>query len=117
VQQRGLAPAVGGPGRAFADEALRDQVAHDAAGRAALHPEQAREVGARDGLVGAQQAEHDLAVDGPRRLARGDLEMFGVSSAHFCPACESCWSNTSWRGSDMSKAAERGHDRIRFKQS
>ena len=45
-------------------------------------PMSAREVGAGDGLPGADEVEEDLAVDLPGRAAAGDADRFGMETFH-----------------------------------
>ncbi len=69
-------------GRAFDDEAAREEIGDDEADAAAADAHRAREVGARDRLPGADQVQHDPTVDLARRALRRDLESNGIDFPH-----------------------------------
>ncbi len=82
VEERRPAPARDLAGRAFDDVPLLEQLLHEEADGAAAHFHAARQVGAGDRLVAADQSEGDLAVDVARRSAGRDVEACGINAAH-----------------------------------
>ena len=72
VEELGLAAARGLALGAFEEDALGDEVVDDEADGAAAGAHEAGEVGAGDGLPGADEVEEDLAVDLAGGAAAGD---------------------------------------------
>ena len=67
---------------AFGDPPFFDQLVDDGRDGAALKAGPAGQIRPRHRLVVAQEIERDPAVDLPRRLARGDLEIRQIDLAH-----------------------------------
>ena len=82
VEQRRLASTGRLSGRAFNDAAFVEEFLHQQSDGAAAHFHAAGQVGARDGLVAADQREGDLAIDVPRGAARRHVEAGRVNAAH-----------------------------------
>ena len=82
VEKRGLAAADGLARGPFDDEATLEQIADEETDAAAAHSHGAGEVGARDRLVGADEIQHDLAVDLARGALGGDLKANRVDLSH-----------------------------------
>ena len=59
-----------------------EEVLDDESDGAATQLHAAREVGARDRLMAADEGERDLAIDAPRGAAGGDVKAGGVDAAH-----------------------------------
>ena len=78
VEELRLAAAGGFPLRPLEQDAVGDEVVDDEADGAAAGVHEPRQVGARDGLRGADQVEQDLSVDFAGRSAMGDAN-WGVS--------------------------------------
>ena len=72
VEEGRLAPALGLAGGALEHRAFPNQRAHQQADGAAPRAHEAREVGARDRLVGPNQVQRDAAVDRARGAPGGD---------------------------------------------
>ena len=82
VEHHRLAAARRVDGRALVDRAVHQQLTDERRHHPATHAHPAREVGARDRLVLADEVEDDLAVDLARRRASGANEAAGVDLSH-----------------------------------
>src|SRR5206468_2331503 len=74
--------ARGFAGGAFDDLAVGEQLLDEQADRAAAHFHPARQVGARDWLMAADERQRDLTVDLPGGAARGNVEAIGINATH-----------------------------------
>jgi hypothetical protein len=74
--------ARGFAGGAFDDLAVVEQLLNEQADRAAAHFHSARQVGARDGLMAADERQRDLTVDLPGGAARRNVEAIGINATH-----------------------------------
>jgi hypothetical protein len=66
----------------FDDVVVVDELLDEKSDGAAAHLHAAREVGAGNRLMAANEGQGDLAVDVPRGSASGDVEAIGVYAAH-----------------------------------
>ena len=71
-------------GGAFQDPVLLDELFDNQRDGAALQTRNAGQVGARDGLAGADEVQHDAPVDVPNHLARGGLNTLQINDGAFC---------------------------------
>ena len=85
MQESRLAPTRRLAGRAFVDQPLGHQFLRQHADHAARHAHAPRQIGARDGLVLANQVERDPAIYLAGGCARRDAEVTCVDFAHGKP--------------------------------
>jgi len=87
MEEGGTAAAGQAAGGAFDDPRLVDQLFDDRRNSAALQAAEAGEIGAGDGLAGANEVEDDAAVDVTHHFTGRAPNALGVDHSHLAIYC------------------------------